>query len=90
MASAYEYQPLEDEPHGTIRLLKLLPGKAPEQIACQLQQATVDEDFIAISYVWGTDPVTERISVNGQSFYVRQNLHQCLLHIRDESSEKVL
>jgi hypothetical protein len=90
MASAYEYQSLEDEPHGTIRLLKLLPGKTPEHINCQLQQATVDDNFTAISYVWGTDPPTERISVNGQSFLVRRNLYQCLLHVRDKSLEKCL
>jgi hypothetical protein len=90
MASAYEYQSLENEPQGTIRLLKLLPGKTPKHISCQLQQATVDDDFTAISYVWGTDPPTERIIVNGQSFLVRQNLYQCLLHVRDQSLEKVL
>jgi hypothetical protein len=90
MESEYKYKSLEGQPQGTICLLRLLPGKTPEQIIYHLEEATVGDSFTAISYVWGADPATNKITVDGRPFYVRQNLYQCLLHVRDELSEGLL
>ena len=56
----YYYDPL---PLGRyIRYLLLEPGGTEDPIACKLQTAGLDEaHFEAVSYVWGTSSLIERI-----------------------------
>ena len=52
--NAYKYQPLDE---GTIRLLKLLPGREVDELACSLVTVPLDgcPNYEAVSYCWG-DP----------------------------------
>ena len=41
--------------------------------------------YAAISYTWGLEAATEPIFLNGESFFVRPNLYDCLLSLRRHS-----
>jgi cell division protein FtsB len=85
----YQYGSLQGLPTGTIRLLELLPGQVSEQIRCHLRIATVNDDFQALSYVWGTDPAIHPIEVENKLFYLRQNLFDGLIHVRNPIESQV-
>jgi hypothetical protein len=75
------YQPL---PNSTIRLLRIAPGKAEEEIYCQLITTNITSSpaFEALSYAWGDDAHMKAISIDGEQFWIRSNLYYCLHHIR--------
>jgi hypothetical protein len=56
--------------------LKLLPGKSGESIACQLDQADVENSpaYEDILYVWGDHVVKCTIFCDGHPFAVTNNL----------------
>jgi hypothetical protein len=85
MGSEYRYIPLSNLPDDTIRLLQLHRGHTHEKIKCNLSTAklTLRPAFAAVSYVWGTEPASEEIELDGKPFYVRKNLWQCLVRLRE-------
>ncbi|KAI3395887.1 hypothetical protein diail_672 [Diaporthe ilicicola] len=85
----YPYEPL---PLGRyIRYLLLEPGEPDDPIACKLHTARLDEaHFEALSYVWGTPSMTERISCNETSIYVTVNLRDALVQARHRFEPRAL
>jgi hypothetical protein len=51
---------------------------ADGNMECQLEHFTVDNApaYRALSYMWGKDLAIEQISINGESFSIRPNLHE--------------
>jgi hypothetical protein len=70
----------------------LLAGVPSESIKCSLRytvRSSVEGEYEAVSYTWGDDPHTERISIDGLQFQVTPNLASALKAFRrDESSGK--
>lgn len=81
---SYQYSSLKELRSDTIRLLTILPGSVQDPIACNLSNASLSAkpDYAALSYVWGPVDQGYEISLGGKSFRVRENLQQCLLHLR--------
>jgi hypothetical protein len=82
--SSYQYTSLEDLPSDTIRLLTLSPGNSEESIVCNLANASLSDEpeFAALSYEWGPIDHRHEITLGGKRFGIRENLQQCLLHLR--------
>src|SRR6266576_3670265 len=82
--------------HNGIRLLRLMPNKdktAP--IKCQLFNYSLQSDqrthlYEALSYVWGNPNKTVPIFISGHRFYITENLHAALWHLRDCSIERII
>lgn len=72
------YPPL-DNAQGQIRLLRVLTGSSTE-ICCHLKVFQIYEtrDYKALSYCWTRAEASERITVNGQPFWIRPNLRDFL------------
>lgn len=71
--------------HGAIRVLQVGSEAHDGLIRCQIHDANVSQDsYIALSHVWGQEPSTYKIIVNGQSFWVKPNLW-CFLHYAQRS-----
>jgi hypothetical protein len=63
----------------SIRPLRIRPAEAPDDIiACHVHLATIGEEYTCLSYVWGAPHPGQYISMNGQQFWVRQNLWEFL------------
>ena len=77
---SFKHEPLETT-RQQIRLISIIP-ESSGQINCKLENAYLEDDktpdYRAISYVWGPPTPLAHISINGQSFEVRQNLHAFL------------
>jgi hypothetical protein len=52
----------------------------------RLEVASLDDRpaYTALSYVWGTDPPRNEITIDGASFLVTQSLHTALTHLQFE------
>ncbi|PTB63321.1 HET-domain-containing protein [Trichoderma citrinoviride] len=89
----YKYEPLNLD-CAAIRLLRLHHGlRGP--ISCELFQAELHRRentvaYEALSYAWGSPNRTGSIIVNGCHMTVTFNLHQALLHLRQEDEDRVL
>lgn len=83
------YEPL---PSGRyIRFLLLEPGEPDDPIVCKLHTSELDEaNFEALSYVWGTPSMTERISCNNESIYITVNLMNALVQARNRFKPRAL
>ena len=93
----YSFEPL-DRNFDSIRLLILLPqgdkGRArngtdmtdghADEISCELEHRTLGSKPIyeALSYTWGEELVLKPIRVDGQPFFVRENLYNALQNFR--------
>ena len=76
------YTPL-DESRSEIRLLTLHDSTTDEDgIECNMFKATVSDDFVTLSYVWGDPTDTEEIRVNGTPFQATKNLVALLHQLR--------
>lgn len=84
-AQTYAYSPLKD---GEIRVLDLLHGQQSDPIECTLRVVDVNNytDYTAISYVWGTEPWSRTIRVDGTTMPISPNLGAALLQIRLSSN----
>jgi len=73
----FTHEPL-DRTRQQIRLISILPEHSGE-IKCRLKNAFLDDDtapdYRALSYMWGPPEPLKRISINGRSLEVRQNLY---------------
>jgi hypothetical protein len=75
----------------SIRLLRLQPGSAMQQIVCDLVDGPLsDMEFEALSYVWGVALRPYTIRVNNKPFYVTYNLHSALTELRYPDHERLL
>jgi hypothetical protein len=67
----------------TIRLIRLhAASDSNEIIECDMIVTTPDDQYTCLSYVWGDDTSGQWILVNGQKFWVRQNLWNFLNQAR--------
>jgi hypothetical protein len=76
----------------TVRLLIVLPN--PDKystIECHLCSDSLHNKpkYTALAYAWGTYHRSYGIIVNGQSFYVRDNLYAALRELRDAEEPRV-
>ncbi|KAK1976644.1 HET domain-containing protein [Colletotrichum cereale] len=80
----FEYEPF-DLGGKSFRLLMLHPG-ASGDIACDLFQATLEPGNIipyeALSYAWGSNDLSESITVNRKRLPVTKSLFHALSHLR--------
>jgi hypothetical protein len=74
-----------------IRLLEILPSrtrKGSGGIACKLRLGSLDEPYVALSYMWGVQPPDKTILLNGVRFRIRKNLWEFLWQERvDQAAE---
>jgi hypothetical protein len=76
---AYDQLPKDD----TFRYLVLQPGAGYEPLVCNLHTAQIaDNEYHAISYVWGTEIRDQTIICNGHVMMVTINLFKALHCIR--------
>ncbi|UPX20655.1 uncharacterized protein EKO05_0010881 [Ascochyta rabiei] len=88
-AEIYGTIPLPIGNSSTIRLLEILNDDTnddDEPISCSLRLASLDEEFVALSYMWGPEAATKSIKLNGESFLVRRNLWDFLRQRRMDQS----
>lgn len=79
----HRYNPL-DSAAGRIRLLTVLP-KPGSTTHISLEDALLDDvngQFDAVSYVWSNPEPCRHVVVNGKKLRVRDNIWQCLKHLR--------
>src|SRR5579862_3989048 len=88
MASQHPYQPLNpDKPE--IRLVILAPGSGTDEIRCDLQHVSLDDNpkYSAVSYCWGDGSDVWPITLDDRVFQVTANLHAALRQFRHEAVE---
>lgn len=82
----------------SIRLLILLPHQGKEatgkstdmtdddadEICCELEHRTLASkpSYEALSYTWGEKPASNTLRINGQPFFIRENLYNALRNFR--------
>ncbi|KAF4977315.1 hypothetical protein FZEAL_6138 [Fusarium zealandicum] len=79
----YGYTDLKD-PKSSIRLLEVLAGDPKTPLCAHLNEASLDDKpiYTALSYVWGKEPATEDIQIDGYSFKIRPNVSTGLHRLR--------
>ena len=84
----FTYLPLDVEQIRILKLESILHGV----VSCTLRHASSEDvlDYYALSYCWGSEPLNQKINVNGGSFWISTNLlaalkvvHQFLKTIDD-------
>ncbi|RDH39438.1 HET-domain-containing protein [Aspergillus welwitschiae] len=98
--SAFTYAKLPDEPSSyTTRMIRLLPSEDPNaRLECEIIDYDLAVDtgsgdlhlYEALSYVWGSDKRSRKITLNGCVFSVTENLYVALLHLRNRQLERLL
>jgi hypothetical protein len=75
------YEPL-DQSEDCLRVLTILPGE--DLLWCQLRRRTFRSkpDYDCLSYTWGSGPASREITLNGEPFLIRTNLHDALWRLR--------
>lgn len=85
MAGNNLYEPLPQEPF-SIRLLKVEPGVDQEDVRCSLSVFSLNDatqnQYEALSYVWGSPDPADHVFCNGQRHRVTRNLGLALRRIR--------
>jgi hypothetical protein len=73
-----------DRTKPSIRLIKILPelSHSGEHIQCTIRHATIDIAYTCLSYVWGAEADGHWIILDGEFFWVRENLWQFLQQAR--------
>ena len=84
MASAYTSASLEYGSSTNIRVVELLQNTSRDPITCKLHVVALDDQigYTALSYVWGDPSIRKEIILDGQPFYVRENLWNFLHEAR--------
>jgi Heterokaryon incompatibility protein (HET) len=77
----YNYNPLRDA--RSTRFVRLLPGSAGG-IQCQLFRAILDDrnEYITLSYAWGSTRRNQAITCNGRTLQVTESLLSALRRLR--------
>ncbi|KAK3386461.1 hypothetical protein B0H63DRAFT_382243, partial [Podospora didyma] len=75
-----------------IRTLRLLPGCWMDQVICELQEASLDDQpaFDALSHVWGNAEDTAAIMVDECYFQATRNLIAALGRLRSSVDTRIL
>lgn len=75
-----------------IRLLRVLPGGRDGPVKTDLFRASLDSspDFSVLSYSWGPESDKVPITVQGMTLMITQNLHQCLVNLRSDTTPLVI
>jgi hypothetical protein len=77
----YRYDDLPQDGH--FRYLTLQPGIGEEPLQCSLHTASLaEEDFEAISYVWGSPTRDQEITCDGHTMKITRNLSEVLRRVR--------
>ena len=83
-AAVYDAVPLPSESSNKIRLLKICDKSEGKPISCVLHEVSLDDEYVALSYMWGDGPPSKYIELNGQLFPVQQNLWDFLNQRRQD------
>ena len=82
--SAYFKHDRLDHTKPSIRLVHMLPSLSPTgHIQCSITHATVDAEYICLSYRWGNPDPSSSILINGKVFAIGQNLFDFLATARE-------
>ncbi|KAI8169621.1 Heterokaryon incompatibility protein 6, OR allele [Colletotrichum sp. SAR 10_71] len=73
-----------------IRLLRLLPGEWLEDLVAELYVADRDQDYVALSYAWGSTRRSNKIIVNRHVHFITFNLDRALRAIRRTTGSIVI
>ena len=90
----YKYNPIDLE-GPAIRLVRLLKGNFTDGILCELFDAWLHQaeggiPYEALSYTWGSTEKTAKITMNGFTMGVTENLYVALQHLRLDDSDRIL
>jgi hypothetical protein len=87
-----KYEPLEKDSR-EIRTLSLYPGEWDSVICCGMTAVSLDAisdnealSYVALSYVWGNESITDPVQVNGIEIDVTRNLKSALQHLRKQDT----
>lgn len=86
-ATDFQYAPLT-RPKEEIRLLQILPGNGPIELALHTYKFSEDLNYVALSYEWGPEEDKKDITVNGSNVTVRWNLWEALKSLRQFQSDR--
>ncbi|PMD15427.1 HET-domain-containing protein [Hyaloscypha hepaticicola] len=87
----YQYTPLPSDDH--FRVLELLPGTSNSIVRCRLhveQLVQAQDQYAAISYVWGNPNDKVPIICDDRIIKVTVNLTDALRHIRDRNRSRLV
>ncbi|KAF5230266.1 hypothetical protein FAUST_9887 [Fusarium austroamericanum] len=92
IADYFHYETFDLDRPG-FRLLRLEPGTG--QIKCQVFQAYLDDEenlipYEALSYCWGSNRLTSKITANGKDLFITENLSEALCHLRTNDQARLL
>ncbi|KAI0468437.1 heterokaryon incompatibility protein-domain-containing protein [Xylaria cf. heliscus] len=90
-----KYRPLStnsEAGEAEIRLLKILPGKGAEPLACELVYTRIANplEYEALSYCWGSATLEAEVRCDGTRISVSPNLAAALRIFRQETSPRML
>lgn len=84
-AQASVYSPL-DLSQRSIRLLRILSDLNRQgYIQCKVRHATVESNYVCLSYVWGPPDEGHPVQLNDEFHLVRKNLYTFLRYARKKS-----
>lgn len=75
-----------DDPSHQIRLVSIVSRHNRKRLHLELELVSinqVEEQYEAVSYMWGSQSPKRHIIVNGKTLEVRENIWCCLKHLRD-------
>jgi hypothetical protein len=86
---------LIDSERGVIRLLELVPGSFDDGIEMRLIVSSLSAgpprpSYEALSYVWGTESASQKVSLNNIPVEITLNLDCALRHLRHEVKTRTL
>lgn len=87
--SDFEYEALPN-PSEWMRLIHIPQRRDKNRISCELIAVSRSEasKYRALSYTWGSGPAQHKVLLNGQRFWVTDNLYDFLrIHTKGERSE---
>lgn len=84
----FNYEPLPDR---YIRVLKLQPGERADPFHGRFTIISIDgeEEFDALSYMWGDASPVDHIVVDGAAIPVAWNLARALEYLRDQQGSEI-
>ncbi|KAL6711143.1 hypothetical protein ACN47E_005674 [Coniothyrium glycines] len=88
--TTYTYPPLSDGTY--FRLLQLEPGAGSEPLTVSIEASLLHTDCVydALSYVWGSPELVEKIWVGSKSTQVTRSLFTILRHLRSADKTQCL
>ncbi|KAF3034749.1 hypothetical protein E8E11_001634 [Didymella keratinophila] len=86
-STGFQYTPLA-QPKQEIRLLQVLPGNGPIELALGTYKFSEDLKYVALSYEWASEEDKKDITVNGVNVTIRWNLWEALKSLRRFQSDR--